>query len=82
MERIVKAFRLILCRKAEEKEFKTLRAYFEDERKYFEAAPEKAEEKLKVGEYKEEKIKDVAGTVALMQVVSTLYNTDEAHQIN
>ncbi len=77
-ERIIKAFRLILCRNGAENEVSLLQKYFEDERKYFEAEPEKANTKLKVGEYKQEKISDVAGAVALMQVISTLYNTDEA----
>lgn len=76
--RISKAFRLILCRKAEEKELSILQKYLEDERKYFDAEPQKAEENLEVGEYKQEKIIDVAGTAALMQIIRTLYNMDEA----
>jgi hypothetical protein len=76
--RIAKAFNLILCRKGNEKELSLLQTYFEDERKYYGAEPEKAQAKLKVGEYKQEKTNDVAATAALMQVVSTLYNTDEA----
>jgi hypothetical protein len=76
--RIAKAFNLILCRKGTEKELGLLQTYFDDEKKYFSAAPEKAQAKLKVGEYKQEKTNDVAATAALMQVVSTLYNTDEA----
>jgi hypothetical protein len=77
-DRIAKAFRLILCRRGAEKELGLLQTYFEDEKEYFEAHPEKTEEKLKAGEYKQEKTDDVAGTAALMQVISTLYNTDEA----
>jgi hypothetical protein len=77
-ERISKAFRLILCRKAAEKEMKLLETYFEDEKKYYAAEGEKALGKLKAGEYKHEESKDVPETVALMQVISTLYNTDEA----
>ena len=77
-QRIARAFNLILCRKGNEKELSLLQTYFEDEKKYFDADPEKAQAKLKVGEYKQEKTNDVAATAALMQVVSTLYNTDEA----
>jgi hypothetical protein len=77
-QRIAKAFNLILCRKGNEKELSLLQTYFEDEKKYFTAEPEKAQAKLKVGEYKQEKTNDVTATAALMQVVSTLYNTDEA----
>lgn len=77
-ERIAKAARLILCRKAEEKEMTILKGFFEEEKKYYEGAPEKAKQRLKVGEYEHEEINDQASTAALMQVVSTLYNTDEA----
>ncbi|MEX2231959.1 MAG: PSD1 and planctomycete cytochrome C domain-containing protein [Cyclobacteriaceae bacterium] len=76
--RISKGFRLILCRKALEKELNSLGAYFEDEKKYFESELQKVEAKLAVGEYKQEKVNDRAGTAALMQVITTLYNTDEA----
>jgi hypothetical protein len=77
-EKIVKAFRLILCRKPQEAELTLLHDYLKDERKYFEAAPEKAAQKLKAGEYRQIKTSDIAGTAALMRVISTLYNTDEA----
>jgi hypothetical protein len=77
-ERISKAFRLIVCRKIPEQELNILNGFFEDERKYYESETEKAKQKLQVGEYKHEEIDDVAATAALMQVISTLYNTDEA----
>ena len=77
-ERISKAFRLILCRKAPEEELQILKNFFEEEKKYYEGESEKAKQKLQAGEYKHEIIRDEAGTAALMQVVSTLYNTDEA----
>lgn len=76
--RIAKAFRLIMCRNGAEKELSLLNAYFNDEKQFFKSEPERASEKLKVGEYKQEKMSDVSETVALMQVISTLYNTDEA----
>lgn len=77
-ERIAKAARLILCRKAEEKEMGILKGFFDEGKKYYEGLPEKAKQRLEVGEYKHEEISDPASTAALMQVVSTLYNTDEA----
>ena len=61
-----------------EQELGILKGFYADERKYYESEPEKAKQKLQVGEYKHEEISDVAGTAALMQVISTLYNTDEA----
>jgi hypothetical protein len=77
-ERISKAFRLILCRKVPRKELEILNGFYRDEKQYYESEPELAKQKLQVGEYAHEAIRDVAGTAALMQVVSTLYNTDEA----
>ena len=77
-ERIARAAQLILCRKPGEKELAILKTFFEEEKKYYEGAPEKAKQRLQAGEYKHENINDVVSTAALMQVVSTLYNTDEA----
>ena len=77
-ECIEKASRLILCRKAGEKELGILKRLFEEEKIYYEEEPEKAKEKLAAGEYKHEETGDLASTAALMQVVTTLYNTDEA----
>ena len=77
-ERISRAFRSILCRKAPEKELEILKKYYADEWEYYKSDPAKAEQKLQVGEYKHEETVDVAETAALMQVVSMLYNTDEA----
>jgi hypothetical protein len=77
-ERLAKAFRLILCRKAPETELGILKRFYDDERKYYEGNAEKTRLKLQAGEYKHEQIHDEAGTAALMQIVTTLYNTDEA----
>lgn len=77
-ERIMKAARLILCRKIGEKELSILQGSFDEERKYYEAEPGEAVKRLGAGEYKHEETSDKAGTAALMQVVLTLYNTDEA----
>lgn len=76
--RIAKAARLILCRQPQEREMSILKAFYEDEKKYYEGAPDKAKQRLEAGEYKNEQLSDAASTAALMQVVSTLYNTDEA----
>ncbi|HEX8038951.1 MAG TPA: PSD1 and planctomycete cytochrome C domain-containing protein [Chryseosolibacter sp.] len=77
-ERIMKAARLILCRKVGDKELSILQGSFDEEKKYYEAQPAEATKKLEVGEYKHPETVDKAGTAALMQVVLTLYNTDEA----
>jgi len=77
-ERIAKAARLILCRKASEQELGILKRLFDDEKKFYSTDSEKAGKRLEVGEYKHEPVKDIASTAALMQVASTLYNMDEA----
>lgn len=77
-EKIEKAFRLIICRKAKPAEKEILISYFENEKKKFVLAPEKAEGFLKVGEYKHEIISEKAAAAALMQVIHTIYNMEEA----
>jgi hypothetical protein len=77
-EKIDKAFRLIICRKAKAKEEEILEAYFENERKKFQQSPAKAESFLQAGEHRHEKVSDKAATAALMEVIHTLYNMEEA----
>jgi len=77
-EKIATAFRRILCRKAEEKELDILKKYYEDEHQYYAGEPEKAKQKLDVGEYKHVEVPDLAATAALTQVITTMYNMDEA----
>lgn len=77
-ERIEKASRLILCRKTSEAEKAILARLYEDEKKYYASDAAKATERLEAGEYRHEDVSDVTSTAALMQVVSTLYNMDEA----
>lgn len=77
-EKISKAARLILCRRAGEEEMKILTGFYEEERQHYRASPEEAKQRLEVGEYRHEETGDVAATAALMQVVTTLYNMDEA----
>ena len=77
-EKIEKAFRLIICRKTKPKEIEILLAYFENEKKKFQQLPEKAGAILKAGEYRHENNTDKINTAALMQVVHTIYNMEEA----
>jgi hypothetical protein len=77
-DKIARAFRLILCREGKENELALLTNYYKEEKKYFEAQPEKANEFIKQGEYPHEKIKDIEDLASLMQVVHTIYNMDEA----
>jgi hypothetical protein len=77
-EKLKKAFSLILCRQAEKKELGLMTNYFQEEKKNFETKPEAAKQFIQQGEYAHEKIGDTTTLAALMQVVHTLYNTDEA----
>jgi hypothetical protein len=52
--------------------------YFEEEKKNFATQPENAKEFIKQGEYPHQEIKDTINLAALMQVVHTIYNMDEA----
>jgi hypothetical protein len=75
---ISNAFRLVLCRNARQDEFERLVNYYKSEKASFEKDRESASQLLKQGEYKHEQGLDVTSTAALMQVVQTLYNLDEA----
>ena len=77
-QRIEKAFRRIICRKANEKEKQILFDYYKKEKEQFLNLPQKAESFLKVGEYKHEQVPNKAEAAALMQVVHTIYNMEEA----
>ena len=77
-EKLEIAFRRILCRKPDKKEMELLADYYQKERKKFLADPVKASQYTNVGEYPKKDIRDKPGLAALMQVVHTLYNLEEA----
>lgn len=77
-EKVDEAFRRILCRPAKSEERELLLSYFEEERQYFSAHKEQAEALLKVGEYPQAELDERPTLAALMQVVHTLYNMEEA----
>jgi len=77
-QRIEKAFRLIICRKASEKEKEILFDYYKKEKDEFLQQSAKAENFLKAGEYKHEQNINKTEAAALMQVVHTIYNMEEA----
>ncbi len=76
-EKIKKAFRSVVCREARPDELQILVGYFEDEKKKFDEAPDKAKKLVSVGEYAHVDIKDVATLASLMQVVHAMYNMEE-----
>jgi hypothetical protein len=77
-EKIKKAFQTIVCRQPKKEELSMLLQYFEEEKMGFKEFPDKAKSFISVGEYPSEKINDIVTLAALMQVVQTIYNLDEA----
>jgi cytochrome c553 len=77
-EKIEKAFRLIVCRRPTSEELSILAGYFDEEKKQFSKTPQKAEALLKVGEYPPDSMPDQASHAALMQVICSIYNLEEA----
>ncbi|MEP7268752.1 MAG: DUF1553 domain-containing protein, partial [Saprospiraceae bacterium] len=83
-EKITKAFRLILCRTPEANEKKILTEYFNTEKAKFDQSPLKAKALLKSGEYRLVNSKESntdTESAALMQVIQTMYNMEEAISI-
>lgn len=74
-DKIIKAFRLIVCRKPSEKEIEVLTAYYGKELKIMK--PDVAEKMISVGEYPIIKNVDRKSLAALMRVVSAIYNLEE-----
>ncbi|HZY80413.1 MAG TPA: PSD1 and planctomycete cytochrome C domain-containing protein [Cyclobacteriaceae bacterium] len=77
-DKIEKAFRLIICRKASNKEIDILSKYFEEEKKTFTSNVADADKLISIGEFKHQKIEDKAGLAAMIEVIMTIYNMEEA----
>ncbi len=77
-ERVSNAFRSIICRPVKEPEKKLLMGYLSEQKKAFESNPEKAIEYISVGEYPIIEDRDEVAVAALMQVIHTIYNMEEA----
>jgi hypothetical protein len=76
-QKLERVFRLVLCRKANEKEMKMLKAYYLQEKNKFTQHKDKAEAFLTAGEFEQIKTKNIAETAALMQVNQMIFNLDE-----
>jgi hypothetical protein len=76
-DKIAKAFRLIVCRKANEKELKLLNEFYTDQLQTFQQQKQNAEKLLSAGEYKSTGKTGRAETAAMMQVITTIYNLEE-----
>jgi hypothetical protein len=76
-DKIVKAFRLIVCRKPADRELKTLVDYYNEQLQQFASRKLDAHRTLDEGEYRHEKQIDESSAAALMKVVTILYNLEE-----
>src|ERR1700754_3937993 len=76
-EKVVKAFRIILCRKPTASEQQRLIEYYQDQLSVFHKDRDAARKSLAVGEYPQPAGIDNVTTAALMRVIDTLYNLEE-----
>ncbi len=76
-EKVIRAFRLIVCRKPNEKEIDVLTAYYSDQLNIFNKQKNRAESLLSIGEYPLPPNLNKSSVAAWMQVISALYNLEE-----
>jgi hypothetical protein len=76
--KITTAFHRIICRVPDKKESEILKNYFTEQLQQFKQKKLDAAETIKVGEYPADAKADVNTTAALMKVISTIYNMEEA----
>jgi hypothetical protein len=76
-DRLVKAFRLIVCRRPSDKEMAILDQYYSEEWKDFSSKKQDASKALDVGEFPQEKTVDPDRCAALMRAIDMLYNLEE-----
>jgi len=74
-EKIAKAFRLIVCRKPEQKELDVLTQYYGRQKETM--TDQAAKKALAVGEYPFDKTIDKKTVAAFMRVISAIYNLEE-----
>ncbi|MEQ8335749.1 MAG: PSD1 and planctomycete cytochrome C domain-containing protein [Cyclobacteriaceae bacterium] len=77
-ERVSKAFRSIICRPVKDTERKLLMDYLGEQKAVFGENPQKASAYITVGEYPIIEDRDEVAVAALMQVIHTIYNMEEA----
>ena len=73
-----KAFRSIVCRKATQKEMEILKGYYAEQLALFQTKKLDAFKTLAVGEFPINKKLNLDESAALMKVVNTIYNLEEA----
>ncbi|MEO8765281.1 MAG: DUF1549 and DUF1553 domain-containing protein, partial [Ginsengibacter sp.] len=77
-EKITRAFHRIICRLPDKKEIAILKSYFDEQLQQFRLKKLDAVATIKVGEYPEDDQLDANTTAALMKVINTIYNMEEA----
>ncbi len=77
-DKITTAFRRIVCRRPTERELTVLKGYFDEQVSLFKTKKLDANKIVNVGEYPMATVPDKASWAALMQVISTIYNMEEA----
>ena len=77
-EKIQKAFRSIICRRASSEELAILSEYFQEEAAYFATEKEAARQLIEVGETPHLEWENKAELAALMRTIHTIYNMEEA----
>ena len=76
-DKIIKAFRLIVCRKPSDKELKALQDYYNDQLEEFTQKKLDAGKTIAIGEYVVSKNIDVNAAAALTKVINVIYNLEE-----
>ena len=77
-EKVNKAFRLIICRKATEKELLILKNYYTEQLELFQQKKLEARITLNMGEYPLDRNLDQDILAAMMKTVNMIYNMEEA----
>jgi len=77
-EKINKAFRLIICRKATDKELSILRNYYIEQLQLFQQKKLASLTTLNEGEYPLDRNLDQDASAAMMKTVNMIYNMEEA----
>jgi hypothetical protein len=77
-DKITKAFQTIICRKPSQKEKAILTAYFKEQLALFQNKKLDAVKTLAIGASELNRAIDLNKSAALMKVVSTIYNLEEA----
>ncbi|HEX5654661.1 MAG TPA: PSD1 and planctomycete cytochrome C domain-containing protein [Chitinophagaceae bacterium] len=76
-EKIVKAFRMILCRKPSDKELSILETYYSEQLQLFQQKKLDAAKTVKTGEFPLNQKIDLNQSASMMKVISTIYNMEE-----